>query len=112
MDFAMTDEQRLIIEQVRRFVHEEIVPLESYLDPDESQLDPENYQRLVSKVKDLGLYGLGIPPEFGGPDINTTTLTLIAMELSQHRAGLYSPCYGSFGGAGLAQLYEGTDDQK
>ena len=112
MDFAMTDEQRLIIEQVRRFVHEEIVPLESYLDPDESQLDPENYQRLVSKVKDLGLYGLGIPPEFGGPDINTTTLTLIAMELSQHRAGLYSPCYGSFGGAGLAQLYEGNDDQK
>lgn len=28
MDFAMTDEQRLIVEQVRRFVREEVIPLE------------------------------------------------------------------------------------
>jgi alkylation response protein AidB-like acyl-CoA dehydrogenase len=34
------------------------------------------------------------------------------MELSQHRAGLYAPCYGVFGGTGLAQLYEATEDQK
>jgi acyl-CoA dehydrogenase len=34
------------------------------------------------------------------------------MEMSQHRAGLYAPCYGVFGGAGLAQLYDATDEQK
>jgi len=32
--------------------------------------------------------------------------------MAQHRAGLYAPCYGVFGGAGLAQLYEADDDQK
>ena len=32
--------------------------------------------------------------------------------MSKHRAGLYNPCYGVFGGAGLAQLYEATDEQK
>ena len=32
--------------------------------------------------------------------------------MSQHRAGLYLPCYGAFGSAGLAQLYAATDDQK
>ena len=32
--------------------------------------------------------------------------------MSQHRAGLYAPCYGVFGGAGLAQLFEANDDQK
>jgi alkylation response protein AidB-like acyl-CoA dehydrogenase len=112
MDFTMTDDQRLIIDQVRRYVREEIIPLEEKLDPDASQLEPEDQTRLVEKVKGLGLYGLGIPPEFGGPDIDTVTLTLIAIETAQHRAGLYAPCYGTFGGAGLAQLYEASDDQK
>ena len=60
----------------------------------------------------MGLYGLGIPPEFGGPDVDIVTQTLIAFETSQHRAGLYSPCFGAFGGAGLAQLYEANEDQK
>ena len=60
----------------------------------------------------MGLYGLDIPSEYGGPDLDMVTRTLIAIELSQHRAGLYTPCYGVFGGAGLAQLYEATDEQK
>ena len=34
MDFDPTDEQRLVIDTVRRFVREEIVPLEADLDPD------------------------------------------------------------------------------
>ena len=60
----------------------------------------------------MGLYGLDIPPEYGGPEIDLVTRTLLAIEMSQHRAGLYAPCYGTFGGAGLAQLFEATDDQK
>ena len=31
--------------------------------------------------------------------------------MAQHRAGLYA-CYGTFGGAGLAQLFEATEEQK
>jgi alkylation response protein AidB-like acyl-CoA dehydrogenase len=112
MDFEPTDEQRLIIDMVRRFVHEEIAPLEADLDPDESELPPQLREPLVKKVQEMGLYGLGIPQEYGGPGIDLVTHTLIALEMSQHRAGLYAPCYGVFGGAGLAQLYEANDDQK
>jgi alkylation response protein AidB-like acyl-CoA dehydrogenase len=36
----------------------------------------------------------------------------MAIEMAQHRAGLYTPCYGVFGGAGLAQLFEANEDQK
>jgi alkylation response protein AidB-like acyl-CoA dehydrogenase len=60
----------------------------------------------------MGFYGLDIPAEYGGPGLDTTTRALMAIEMSQHRAGLYNPCYGVFGGAGLAQLYEATDSQK
>src|SRR5215471_14290713 len=112
MDFEPTEEQALIVEQVRRFVREEVWPLEAKLDPDASRVDPEDHARLAAKTRAMGLYGLGIPPEFGGPDVDIVTQTLIAIETAQHRAGLYSPCFGAFGGAGLAQLYEANEDQK
>lgn len=112
MKLDMTQEQTLITGMVRKFVREEIVPLEINLDPDADELDPADRDRLIEKTKAMGLYGLGIPAEYGGPDIDLMTSTLIAIEMSQHRAGLYAPCYGTFGGAGLAQLFEATDEQK
>ncbi|HTO56442.1 MAG TPA: acyl-CoA dehydrogenase family protein [Pseudomonadales bacterium] len=112
MNLTLTAEQDLIVSMVRRFVREEIVPLELNLDPDADELPPADRERLVGKVKAMGLYGLDIPPEYGGPEIDLVTRTMIAIETSQHRAGLYAPCYGVFGGAGLAQLFEANDDQK
>ena len=112
MDLSFTQEQEMITGLVRRFVREEILPLELKLDPDADALDAADRDRLISKTKEMGLYGLDIPPEYGGPDIDLVTRTLIAVEMSQHRAGLYAPCYGVFGGAGLAQLFEATEEQK
>lgn len=112
MDFELSDEQSLLVEQVRRFVADEIVPLENALDPDASELPVADHARLVEKTKAMGLFGIDIPAEFGGPDLDITTRTLLAIEMAQHRAGLYVPCYGVFGGAGLAQLYEANEDQK
>ncbi len=112
MDLQPSEEQRLIVQTIRQFVQDEIVPLESDLDPDASALEPEDRDRLVAQVKEMGFYGVDIPEEFGGPGIDIVTRTLMAIEMAQHRAGLYAPCYGVFGGAGLAQLYEANDDQK
>ena len=112
MNLEPSEEQKAIIAQVRRFVREEIVPLEDKLDPDASELLPEDHARLVAKVKAMGLYGLDIPADFGGPGIDMTTRVLLAIEMGQHRAGIYVPCYGVFGSAGLAQLYEATEEQK
>ncbi len=112
MDLALTEEQEMITGMVRRFVREEILPLELTLDPDADELPEADRQRLTEKTRAMGLYGLDIPPEFGGPEIDLVTRTLIAIETSQHRAGLYAPCYGVFGGAGLAQLFEATEAQQ
>ena len=112
MNLDLTHEQELIVGMVRRYVREEILPLELNLDPDADEINTEDKARLVKKTKSMGLYGLDIPPEYGGPEIDLVTRTLLAIEMSQHRAGLYAPCYGTFGGAGLAQLFEATDYQK
>jgi len=112
MDLNLTTEQDMLVGMVRRFVKEEILPLELNLDPDADELAPTDKARLIEKTKAMGLYGLDIPPVYGGPDIDLVTRTLLAVEMSQHRAGLYAPCYGTFGGAGLAQLFEATEAQK
>ena len=112
MNLELTEEQNMIVAMVRRFVREEILPLELTLDPDADTLDPKDQARLIEKTQSMGLYGLDIPPDYGGPDIDLVTRTLIAVEMAQHRAGLYAPCYGVFGGAGLAQLFEATEAQK
>ena len=112
MDLTLSDEQQMVVDTVRRFVAIEIVPLEAELDPDAGELAAADHDRLVARVRQMGFYGLDIPAELGGPGIDLTTRTLMAIEMSQHRAGLYNPCYGTFGLAGLAQLYEATEDQK
>ena len=112
MNLEPTEEQRQIVATVRRFVREEIVPLEAKLDPDASELPPEDFARLTKQVRDMGFWGLDIPAEYGGAGVDLVTRTLMAVEMGQHRAGLYVPCYGVFGSAGLAQLYEATEEQK
>jgi alkylation response protein AidB-like acyl-CoA dehydrogenase len=112
MDLELSDEQKLIVDTVRKFVRNEIVPLEGDLDPDASEIGPADHDRLAEMVRGMGFYGLDIPEEFGGPGVDLVTRTLMAIEMAQHRAGLYAPCYGVFGGAGLAQLFEANEDQK
>ncbi|GAA2811005.1 acyl-CoA dehydrogenase family protein [Kribbella solani] len=112
MSLPVTDVQRDLIDLVRRFVSTEIVPLEFELDPDESELSAPVLERLTTKTKQMGLYNIDVPEEFGGAGLDTVTRTLLAMEMSQHRAGLYAPCYAAFGQPDMGQLYDGTDEQK
>ena len=111
MDIALNEEQRMITETVRRFVRNEIRPLERDLDPDAVELPPGEADRLREIVRGMGLYNLDVPEEYGGPGMALTTRGLVAEEMAQHRAGLYLPCYGVFGSAGLVQLYSGNEAQ-
>jgi acyl-CoA dehydrogenase len=63
MDLTPSAEQDLVVAMVRRFVREEIVPLERDLDPDADELPAADRARLIDKVKAMGLYGLDIPPQ-------------------------------------------------
>ncbi len=112
MDLQLSDAQQLIVANVRRFIREEIRPLEDDLDPDAYSLPDEERERLVAMVKEMGLYQMDLPEEYGGPGVDTVTRTLVAEELSQHRAGLYAPAYGVFGSGPPGQLFFANDEQK
>lgn len=65
MDFALNDEQKMMIDTIRRFIAEELKPLEQELE-DQGFLAGEKSLAIFKKSKELGLYALNIPAELGG----------------------------------------------
>lgn len=65
MDFTLNDEQKMMIDTVRRFIAEELRPLEDRLEAD-GALARETAQAIHGKALALGLYALNMPAELGG----------------------------------------------
>ncbi|HSN79816.1 MAG TPA: acyl-CoA dehydrogenase family protein [Rhodoferax sp.] len=65
MDFSLNDEQKMMIDTIRRFIAEELHPLEAELE-DQGFLAKEKSLAVFNKSKELGLYALNIPEELGG----------------------------------------------
>ena len=65
MDFALNDEQRMMIDTVRRFIRDELHPLEQTVE-DSGELARDSALGVHEKAKALGLYGLNMPAELGG----------------------------------------------
>jgi acyl-CoA dehydrogenase len=65
MDFSLSDEQKMMIDTVRRFIAEELHPLEDRLERD-GCLDDTLARAIQEKSKALGLYALNMPAELGG----------------------------------------------
>jgi len=109
--FALPDELRALRDQVRRFVRDEIVPLEQRLDPDASDIPREDFLRLSAKTRAAGLWALGAPAEHGGGGLDTFGLCVVLEEMSQHRMGLYNPGCGVFGRNPAPVIWGGTRAQ-
>src|SRR2546427_7371684 len=73
-----TDEQRAITEMVRQFVDEQIIPNAEEYDHEDKFPGP-----IVEQMKELGLFGVTIPEEYGGMGLDLTTYAMIVEELSR-----------------------------
>src|SRR5690349_23945589 len=74
----MTDEQKAIVEMVRNFVDNEIIPNAEEYDHEDKFPEP-----IVEQMKELGLFGVTIPEEHGGMGLDLTTYAMIVEELSR-----------------------------
>ena len=70
MDFALNDEQKMMIDTVRRFIREELQPLEQRIE-DDGELDHDSAKAVFEKSRSLGLYALNMPAELGGGGLST-----------------------------------------
>ena len=75
---TLTEEQQLMVSEVRRFVEKEVLPVAMDLEhADEYPVD------LIEQMKGLGMFGVTIPPEYGGLGLPFTTYAAIVEELSR-----------------------------
>jgi alkylation response protein AidB-like acyl-CoA dehydrogenase len=71
------DVRRELVETVRRFVAREVVPVASEMEHADTY--PE---RIVAQMKDLGLFGIAIPNEYGGLGLDLLTYIGVIEELA------------------------------
>ena len=109
--FALPDELRMLGEQIRRFVQEEIIPAEQRVDPDAEELADDDHKRLSDLTRAAGLWALGAPEEYGGGGLDTFGMCVALEEMSQHRMGLYVPGCGVFGRYPPPAIWAGTKAQ-
>src|SRR5919201_5355015 len=77
-DIEKTDEQKAICEMVRQFTDEQILPNAEHYDSVDEFPEP-----IVEQMKELGLFGVTIPEEYGGMGLDLTTYVMIVEELSR-----------------------------
>jgi acyl-CoA dehydrogenase len=83
MEFALSDEHRMLKDLVARFVREDLMPLESIVLQREASgkgatLTSEERAPLDAKSRKLGLWGLDAPQDVGGSDL--PMLAMIGVE--------------------------------
>ena len=101
-----TDEQRAICEMIRQFADEQIIPNAEHYDQEDSFPEP-----IVEQMKELGLFGVTIPEEYGGMGLDLTTYAMIVEELSRGWISISGIVNTHFIGSYLLMKF-GTQEQK
>jgi acyl-CoA dehydrogenase len=91
MDFALSEEQQLIISTTRQFVRQELVPHEREVE-DSGALRPELWRELRQKAIAAGLYAANMPVEVGGAGLDAVTWVLYEKELGYTSYVLHYAC--------------------
>ncbi len=107
MDFEIPENLRIIVETVRRFVKRDLEPISQQVE-DEDRI-PEH---VVDKMKELGLFGLGIPEEYGGFGIGCLGECLVYEELSKVNACFRTRIGTNNGIGSQGIILDGTAEQK
>ena len=101
-----TDEQKAMTEMVRQFVDKEIIPNAEHYDHEDEFPEP-----IVEQMKELGLFGVTIPEQYGGLEESLTTYSMIVEELSRGWISISGIVNTHFIGSYLLMKF-GTEEQK
>lgn len=107
MNYELPENLRLMVDTIRRFVKQDLEPVSQQVE-DEDRI-PED---IVRKMRDLGLFGLSIPEEYGGLGLGALGECLVYEELAKTNAAFRSRIGTSNGIGSMGILYDGTEEQK
>lgn len=96
-----------LIETVRRFVAERLRPLEAEVEANDAV--PEE---IVREMRDMGLFGLSIPPEYGGLGLTMGEEARLAIEFGRTTPAFRSVFGTNVGIGSQGLVMAGTPEQK
>lgn len=107
MDFQLPEEIEFLRENIRKFVKEIVDP--RAMEIEENDEIPAD---IVNQSKEMGLFGLSIPEEYGGLGLDMVGKCAIYEELGKTHNG-YTTLIGAHTGIGTVGIVElGTEEQK
>ena len=107
MHVALSEEQRLLVGTVRRFVEVELIPLEDQIERD-GHLAPEKAKQIFEKSRALGFYAMNIPERYGGGGLSAVDTMLVEEQFGHAKDILVRRAFGNV----YELLLEGSDEQK
>jgi (R)-benzylsuccinyl-CoA dehydrogenase len=89
MDFTLPEELRMLRDTVARFVKQEMIPLEKEVIRREAErgltdaplIAPDVEEELARKAKEIGLYGIDVPEEYGGQNLGMLAKAVVIEEM-------------------------------
>jgi acyl-CoA dehydrogenase len=97
----------ILLATVQRFIRERLVPTENYVE--EHDEVPED---IVEQMKEIGLFGLSIPEEYGGIGLSMSQECQVAYELGRTALAFRSVFGTNVGIGSQGILMDGTEAQK
>jgi len=102
----LTDEEALLVATVRAFIDRDVKP--TVRDVEHANTYPEAW---IEQMKQIGIYGLAIPDEYGGSPVSMPCYVEVTQELSRGWMSLAGAMGGHTVVAKLIGLF-GTEEQK
>jgi acyl-CoA dehydrogenase len=96
-----------LLDTVSRFVRERLVPAEKIVE-ETDQIPPA----IVQEMKDMGLFGLTVPEEYGGFALTMEEESLVILELGKTSPSFRSLIGTSVGIGSQGIVFDGTPEQK
>jgi acyl-CoA dehydrogenase len=96
-----------LIDSVRRFVRDRLVPME-----DKTAVEDKVPDDIVAEMRELGLFGLSIPTEYGGLGLTMEEEVLVCIELGQTSPAFRSVIGTNVGIGSQGVVMFGREDQK
>ena len=82
MEFELPEELTLLQQTVRRFVDNELIPLEGK-SLDNGRLKPDIEAQLTARCRELGLWQIDVPEDYGGQGLGLLACSVIWAELGR-----------------------------
>lgn len=95
----------------RRFMREEVRPAEDKVPHDAYELPADLLEPLRKKAKDIGLWAVRSPAEYGGGGLGLEASTVFSEEAARCKMGAYIPACGATGSNVPAPILLGTREQ-